>query len=652
MMLLLQTPWTPESLTEADAALAESRRLSFGEGPSLAFLPFGDGCEHEARSEALVLEALAQLAKQHSVYLGASAYVRVEGEAVPRTIGFMVGPDGNPLSRTLKIMPDMVEGYTDTIAETFQPARFEVARTPLGQIGVLCGEDILAPHIVRSMMAAGAEIIFNPSRERTDSFSKARDIARLARAYENLAYVAVTSPSSVSIGGVGEVRLPPVTAIYPPQGDALRVRGAESYLRTEVDIEDLRRRRMGPGLNFPSIVRMNLYAPGYEKETSPPAASPQSRQEWITEGERRVAAQLRPAQGEAIDVYGAMIGQHVVHQSHTPEELVEKRQPNLDDAFDLVRNYGARAANLKLVVFPEFFLTGPVSPLGSKLGHLSEQIGVTFPGPEMDQVAAFAQEINAYVSGGVFEYDPDWPNRFFNTAFIYDPSGNLIHRYRKIHCGDVMGFLPDTTPGSVFDQYVDKYGYEHLFPVADTPIGRLGTTICFDNNFPETYRALAQRGAEVILHPTSEPHGAHRRGWDAARQSRGFENTAYIISSGHGGEYFLPGRSVPSARGRGYSKIVNFDGSIQAMADTAGQVPLGGVIDLRALRKARSNLQANLALWDDPVVYANEYGKTLRGIPNNLWPDDPLGNPYLGAVQIKNVIKSYVEEGIFVALDS
>lgn len=647
-MILLQTPWSPKSLVDVEAALSQARRTSLIDGPVLAFLPHGDGAEHDACPESDVVSALGAVAQGHNVYLGASAYVAVEGESVPRTVGFVVGPDGSLLSRTHKVMPDVVEGYTDTAADTFQPAQFTVARTSLGHVGVLCGEDILAPHVVRTMMAAGAEIIFNPCRERSDSLSEARDVARTARAYENLAYVATTSPTHVTLDDA-EVALPPVTALYPPQGNAFRVQGAEALLRVDFDIEDLRRRRVGPALNFPSIVRMNLYAPGYKKEAGAVVSSPQSRQAWIEEGQRRVVAQARAPAPESIDVYSAMIGQHVVHQSHTPEELVAKRQPNLDDAFDLVRNYGARAANLKLVVFPEFFLTGPVSPLGHKLGHLSEKIGVTFPGPEMDQVAAFAQEINAYVSGGVFEYDPAWPERFFNTAFIYDPSGNLIHRYRKIHCGDVMGFLPDTTPGSVFDQYVDKYGYEHLFPVVETLIGRLGTTICFDNNFPETYRALTRRGAEVILHPTSEPHGAHRRGWDAARQSRGFENTAYVLSSGHGGEYFLPGRKAPSSRGRGYSKIVNFDGSIQAVADTAGQVPLGGVIDLRALRKARANLQANIALWDDAVVYADEYAKTVRGIPNNLWPDDPLGNPYFGGVEIKKVISSYVDEGIFVA---
>ena len=647
-MFLLQTPWSVESLDLASAALSQAIRTQIKLEPYLALLPHGDGAAHEAQVEADVVTALGELAKAHQVYLGASSYVVVSRESVPRTVGFLIGPDGNVISRTPKILPDIVEGFTDTAADTFQPATFQIAKTPLGQIGVLCGEDVLAPHVVRSMMVQGAEVILNPWRERSDPLFESRKVARVARAYENLLYLASTSPTSVTVDGAS-LRLPPATALYAPQGNPLAVQGEESIMRADIDIELLRRKRASPPLNFAAIVRMNLYAPGYKAEASEPKSSPSSRKAWIEEGQTRAAAQAKPPVEAEITTYGALLGQHVVHQSNTPEELIERRQSNLDDAFDLVRNYGARAPNLKLVMFPEFFLTGPVSPLGQKLGHIADKIGVTFPGPEMDQVAAFAQETNTYVSGGVFEYDPEWPNRFFNTAFIYDPAGNLIHRYRKIHCGDAMGFLPDTTPGSVFDQYVDKYGYEYLFPVAETPIGRLGTAICFDNNFPETYRALARRGAEVILHPTSEPHGAHRKGWDAARRMRAFENVAYVLSCGHGGEYFLPGRTVPSSRARGYSKIINYDGSVQAVADTAGQVPLGGVINLSALRVARADLQTNVALWDDAVVYGAEYDKAPRGFPNNLWPDDPLGNPYLGGVEVKNVIKSYIEQGIFVA---
>lgn len=646
-MFLLQTPWSPHDTAAAAAALTHARRTSIEAGPALALLPHGDGGEGGAPSESTVMAALATLAKEHNLYLGASAYVAVDDRTV-RTVGYLVGPDGVVLLRTPKIMPDIVEGFTDTSADTFHAAALTVAKTPLGQIGILCGEDILAPHIVRVQVLRGAEIILNPSRERSDHLLTSRLVARTARAYENLTYVAMASPGAVTIDGA-TVKLPPVTGLFPNAGKAITVTGDESVLTAPLDLEVLRQRRMSPALNFASIVRMNLYAPGYAKAVGPAHVSPRTRAAWIDTAKARAAAQVRAPRADAIDTYGVMVCQHVVHQSLTPDELVPKRQKNLDDAFDLIRQYMGRANNMKLAVFPEFFLTGPVSPLGNKLGHLADKIGVTFPGPEMDQIAKFAQDTKCYMAGGVFEYDPAWPNRFFNSAFIYDDTGKLIHLYRKIHCGDAMGFLPDTTPGSVYDQYVEKYGYEHLFPVADTPIGKLATVICFDNNFPETHRAMAMRGAEVIIHPTSEPHGAHRQGWDAARLMRGFENTAYVVTAGHGGEYFLKDRLVPSARARGYSKIVNFDGSVQAEADTDGQVPLAGVIDLKALRRARADLQTNLMIWDEPAVYAAEYAKVPRGLPNNIWTADPFGNPYAGGAEIKKVVAGYIREGIFVA---
>ena len=69
------------------------------------------------------------------------------------------------------------------------------------------------------------------------------------------------------------------------------MRGSESFTRAEISIESLRQRRMGVQLNFAGIVRMNLYAPGYEKEAGEATASPQTRTDWIAEGNSRAAAQ-------------------------------------------------------------------------------------------------------------------------------------------------------------------------------------------------------------------------------------------------------------------------------------------------------------------------------------------------------------------------
>jgi len=104
------------------------------------------------------------------------------------------------------------------------------------------------------------------------------------------------------------------------------------------------------------------------------------------------------------------------------------------------------------------------------------------------RLARFAQEHRIHLCGAVFEIDDDWPGHLFNTAFILDHRGELIHRYRKIQCADVFGSL-DTTPGSILDRYLERYVYEALFPVADIRLGRLATAIYFDMNFPDLFRA-------------------------------------------------------------------------------------------------------------------------------------------------------------------
>ncbi len=646
-MILLQSPWTAKTLQD-DVAPVIQQTLGTLIDPheAVVLLPHADGAPQEAPQEQDVCDAMSAIAQALSISLGGSAYVQID-EGRTQIIGYLFGPSGDQLIRMPKILPDLTEGFSDVSAETFQPASFPVAMTKEGQVGLLCGEDILSPHIVRALVTNGAEIVLNPSRERTDKLFDIRQQARFARSYENLAYVASASARDVTIDGVTS-RLPPATLLAEPSGTALRASGDESFITGDIDIEALRRRRQEPMGNLPAITRMRLYAPGYAKEASDASPTPASRADWIALGRDKVAASATPARpdGERIDRYDAVLGQTVTHVALKPDTLLDYRQRNLDNALYVVSPF-ARSPGVKLVVFPEFFLTGAVSQLGSSSGHIADKIGITFPGPEADQLAKFAQDYNTYVAGGVFEYDPKWPNRFFNSAFIFDDQGNLIHLYRKIHCADVFGRLPDTTPGSVFTEYVDRYGYDHLFPVADTPLGKLCTVICFDMNFGETHRAMVKRGAEVILHPTSEPHNVRRRGWDIARHVRAFENTAYLLTAGHGGEFRGEGLGFPGAMQRGYSKVVNFDGSLQCIVDGPGAVPLVGSLDMKALRRARADITANLAAWDDSVVYAQHYAGE-HGIANDVWSGDPMVNPYEDAAEIKKVIEIYKRDGVYI----
>ena len=648
-MLLIQEPWSAHALDRLEASLRVALVLEEPGKSALVLLAHGDGAPAEAVAESETLERLAVIADRHGVYLAGSCYVRSDADEPAITVGFVIDPDGQVRLRTVKVLPDLTGRFSDAAAATFKPAEFPTAETSAGRVGVLCGEDILSPHLTRSLVVNGAEIILNPAREIRDRLWSIRLEARAARAYENIALVASASARSLTLNG-DTVTLPGSSLVADNWGEVTRASGDESFMSVALDIDSLRRRRQKTRANFPAIVRMNLYARALDEGKGAERATPASRQEWIELADERVRENTPATRPDTELQYDVVLCQHVVHQSNAPEQLEANRQRNIDEALELAQRL-ARAPSTRLAVLPEFFITGPVSPLGNRLGHLAEAIGIRMDGPEITQLAEFSRANKTFLAGGVFEYDPEWPNRFFNTAFILDDAGELILRYRKIHCADAMGFLPDTTPGSIYSAYLERYGYDSIFPVADTVLGRLTATICFDMNFPETYRELTRRGAEVILHPTSEPHNQGRRGWDIGRHVRAFENTAYVLTAGHGGEWVGGEHAVESTRARGYSKIVNFDGSLQAVADTAGRAPLPGTIDLEALRHARSQAHANLVLWDDPVAYAHQYSPAPRGLPNDLWTDDPFDNPYADGRQIRRVIEAYNHEGVFTPPD-
>ena len=324
-------------------------------------------------------------------------------------------------------------------------------------------------------------------------------------------------------------------------------------------------------------------------------------------------------------------------------------QLNLDEALALA---GSRAniPSVRVVMFPEFWLTGPggIGGVHRTVADMA-RLAITYPGPVCDQIAAFAQKHKVYVAFQNFELDARMPGRVFNTAFLLDDSGNLIHRYRKNQCADVWGLLPDTTPGSVLTEYLDIYGEDSLFPVADTPLGRIANMICFDNMLPEVAHGLRRAGAEVILHLSSEPHGGSGRiVWDSARQIRAFENTCYVLSVIDGGEHLSHDSEVLTFFRRGHTRIVRFDGSVEGTVDGPGPVAFRVSIDLAALRRARENPFTNLSLWDDPAVYAQAYSADV-GLPNDLWSGDPAVNPYAGAGELRRRISSYLERGVYVA---
>ena len=228
----------------------------------------------------------------------------------------------------------------------------------------------------------------------------------------------------------------------------------------------------------------------------------------------------------------------------------------------------------KLVVLPEFAMQGP--PHGMAAADWIELACCTIPGPITAPLQQLARARRIYIGGHQFESDPEWPGRYFNSCFLIDPAGTVILRYRRIN----TAAFP--SPHDFMDAYCAKYSAAEMFPVVETPLGRLAMIPCGEINVPEVARVLMMQGAEVVLHPTNSPR---RPAQEAAKIVRAAENMVFVISANvAGGIGFSYDGSVPGGR----SHIVDYLGRTLAYEDGPDETTaVSALIDVEALRAAR-----------------------------------------------------------------
>lgn len=232
--------------------------------------------------------------------------------------------------------------------------------------------------------------------------------------------------------------------------------------------------------------------------------------------------------------------------------------------------------DLRLVVLPEYFATS--YPLGETIPGWAAKAAFAIDGAEYARLARVAQDHAIFLSGNAYEIDPHFPELYFQTSFIMDPSGAVILRYRRL----VSLFAP--SPHDVWDAYLDAHGAEAVFPVADTPIGRLACIASEEILYPEIARALALRGAEIFLHSTSEVGSPQATPKDIAKRARAVENLAFVVSANSAG---IHGLAFPAASTDGMSKIVDDQGRVLAEAGYGESMVANAEIDLAGLRRRR-----------------------------------------------------------------
>ena len=654
MLILSQEPWSAGDAGRisqlAGTAVTEARRREAKPDEWILLLLPHSGV---VQPEGAPFEALGGAAARHGIHLAGSLVVEPTGAGVATTVGFLFGPDGRQLIRTGKISPDLIEGFGERQALPASDASFPVAKLPFAQVGMLVGEDILFSHYARALTFNGAELILNPTMEAADTLTAARRMSRWGRATDSACYVASASPRAVDVDGM-TLAVPTSTALYNWERELIAARADESLLFIELDIDLMRRKRQTPQGSLPAILRADVYAHGYRQwaKDAGDLPRPDSRAAWLAEADRRLKAEAErcgPKRETYEEQYDICVIQTVPRL--IPLGVNNARQiimNNLKESLALAESR-AVVPSVRLVVFPEFWLTGPGGIGGvQRTVQDMERVAISHGDEVFAEIGAFAKRNKVYVAFQNFEVHEKLPGRVFNSAFLIDDAGELVHTYRKNQCADVWGFLPDTTPGSIFKEFVDLFGYDALFPVVDTPIGKIANMVCFDNMSPEVAFALRHFGAEVICHSSSEPHGAEGRSpWDNARRLRAFENTAYMISAIDGGEHVAEDSDLLTFFRRGHTKVINPDGSVQGVVDGPGPVVLRAHVDLTSLRRLRANPRTNYKIWSDMAAYAEAYSADV-GFPSNLWAEKPYENPYLGAKALRGVIADYTARGIYV----
>lgn len=291
------------------------------------------------------------------------------------------------------------------------------------------------------------------------------------------------------------------------------------------------------------------------------------------------------------------------------DEAREVLGANLSRLADLVRaNKAFIGAGCKLVVLPEYVLTG--FPMGETFPHWREKACIASDGREMDALCRIAQDNQIYLAVNAYEKEQHFENLFFQGCFLISPEGRVILRYRR------MNSVFSPTPFDVWERYLEFYGESSLFPVADTPLGRMAFIASDEILFPEVARMVLMQGAEILLHPSSETYGPQPSGKDICKQARALENLAYVISANTAG---ITGTDLCAESADGGSRIIDYRGRILAVAGHGESLNANAEVHVSGLREARRQQgMHNLVARQKYAQYADFYASAVGASPNTL----------------------------------
>jgi deaminated glutathione amidase len=246
---------------------------------------------------------------------------------------------------------------------------------------------------------------------------------------------------------------------------------------------------------------------------------------------------------------------------------------NLATARHLLERAAEQGA--ELAVLPEYFCL---------MGHrdadklvCAERLG---DGPIQAMLQASARELGLWIVGGTLPLITEQENRVANAVLVFDPAGNRVTRYDKIHLFR-------------FDNGTERYDEAAVLLAGHTPVSfvctprhgpslNIGLSVCYDLRFPELYRLLQ---ADLILVPAAFTHTTGQAHWETLLRARAIENQAYVLASAQGGEH------TNGRRTWGQSMVIDPWGKVLSQLPS-GEGVVVAELDTGVLQRVRSDLPA------------------------------------------------------------
>jgi predicted amidohydrolase len=239
-------------------------------------------------------------------------------------------------------------------------------------------------------------------------------------------------------------------------------------------------------------------------------------------------------------------------------------EDNLAAAAELLRE--AKDAGADIACLPENF-----SFIGLKDADKLKVAEADGQGPIQDFLRDTARRLGMWILGGTTVIKGDSASRVANASLLIDADGERVARYDKIHLFDVA------IPGRE-EKYLES---THVMPgreavIADTPVGKLGLSVCYDMRFPELYRDLVARGAEWLAMPAAFTVPTGRAHWETLLRARAIENLCYVVAPAQSGTH-TSGREtygdtlIADYWGQVLSRLAKGSGVITADIDLAKQ---------------------------------------------------------------------------------